>query len=68
MVAIYLQKENGMEWWKCVAEGEPEIDTTKVSPFQSVLLGQSRSAVMSRLSVYDCTNSAMKRYIISQFG
>lgn len=28
---MYLQKENGMEWWKSVAQGEPEIDTTKVS-------------------------------------
>ena len=31
-MTISLEKENGMEWWKSIAEGEPEIDTTKVWP------------------------------------
>jgi hypothetical protein len=31
-VAISMQKENQMEWWKCVIIGDPEIDTTKVRP------------------------------------
>jgi hypothetical protein len=29
-MTISLQKEYDMEWWKNIAEGEPEIDTTKV--------------------------------------
>lgn len=30
VLTLYLFKENRMEWWKNVAEGEPEIDTSKV--------------------------------------
>ena len=30
VVTVFLQKENKMEWWKQIAEGEPEIDTQKV--------------------------------------
>ncbi|CAM9937541.1 unnamed protein product, partial [Laminaria digitata] len=29
-VNIALQKENQMEWWKCVVKGDPEINTAKV--------------------------------------
>lgn len=36
-VVLSLQKENGMEWWKCVLVGDPEIDTTKVNPESSKL-------------------------------
>lgn len=36
-VAINLQKENQMEWWKCVIVGDSEIDTTKVQPENSKL-------------------------------
>jgi hypothetical protein len=36
-VVVSLQKENGMEWWKCVLVGDPEIDTTKVNPESSKL-------------------------------
>lgn len=36
-VVVNLQKENGMEWWKCVVVGDPEIDTSKVSPESSKL-------------------------------
>lgn len=36
-VVLSLQKENGMEWWKCVLMGDPEIDTTKVNPESSKL-------------------------------
>jgi hypothetical protein len=31
-MTISLEKENNMEWWKQIAVGEPDIDTTKV-PF-----------------------------------
>ena len=30
MLSILLTKQNQMEWWKCVAKGEPEISTQKV--------------------------------------
>lgn len=36
-VVVSLQKENRMEWWKCVVVGEPEIDTQKVQPENSKL-------------------------------
>ena len=29
-LVITLQKENTMQWWKCVILGDPEIDTQKV--------------------------------------
>jgi hypothetical protein len=29
-VALSLQKDNKMEWWKCVLVGDPEINTQKV--------------------------------------
>ena len=37
LVQITLQKVNQMEWWKCVVEGDPEIDTQKVQPENSKL-------------------------------
>mmetsp|Transcript_2748 Transcript_2748/g.2909 ORF Transcript_2748/g.2909 Transcript_2748/m.2909 type:complete len:348 (-) Transcript_2748:157-1200(-) len=36
-ISISLQKDNKMEWWKCVIQGEAEIDTTKVQPENSQL-------------------------------
>lgn len=29
-LVINLQKDNKMEWWKCVVVGDPEINTQKV--------------------------------------
>jgi len=34
---MYLTKDNQMEWWKNVAEGDPEINTQKVQPENSKL-------------------------------
>ena len=36
-VSIMLQKDNAMEWWKTVIQGDVEIDTTKVQPENSKL-------------------------------
>lgn len=36
-IAINLQKDNKMEWWKCLMEGDAEIDTSKVQPENSKL-------------------------------
>ncbi|EQC32034.1 hypothetical protein SDRG_10233 [Saprolegnia diclina VS20] len=36
-ICIYLQKENQMEWWKNVIQGDPEINTKKVQPENSKL-------------------------------
>jgi hypothetical protein len=47
-VVVYLEKENQMEWWKCVIDGDAEIDTTKVVPENSQLAdldGDTRQTV-----------------------
>lgn len=36
-LVLSLQKQNKMEWWKCVLEGDPEINTQKVVPENSKL-------------------------------
>jgi len=36
-LVITLQKDNKMEWWKCVLAGDPEINTQKVQPENSKL-------------------------------
>lgn len=36
-LCINLQKLNQMEWWECVCEGDPKIDTKKVQPENSQL-------------------------------
>jgi hypothetical protein len=47
-VVLYIEKENQMEWWKCVMEGDTEIDTSKVEPENSNLSdldGETRQTV-----------------------
>lgn len=36
-ICVYLQKDNQMEWWKTVVQGDAEIDTKKVQPENSKL-------------------------------
>jgi murein L,D-transpeptidase YafK len=36
-LCLYLQKENQMEWWNKVMEGDEEINTQKVAPENSKL-------------------------------
>lgn len=36
-IEVSLTKVDGMQWWKCVIQGEPEIDTTKIEPEPSSL-------------------------------
>lgn len=36
-LTLFLTKESGMEWWSCVAEGEPTIDVTAIEPENSKL-------------------------------
>ena len=37
LLMITLQKDNTMEWWSCVVQGEPEIDLQKIEPENSKL-------------------------------
>eukprot|EP01026_Neomeris_dumetosa_P038101 TRINITY_DN309_c0_g1_i4.p1 TRINITY_DN309_c0_g1~~TRINITY_DN309_c0_g1_i4.p1 ORF type:complete len:339 (-),score=70.23 TRINITY_DN309_c0_g1_i4:427-1377(-) len=37
MVELTLVKVEGMNWWKCVIQGDPEINTQKVEPENSKL-------------------------------
>jgi hypothetical protein len=36
-IHVNLEKLDGMKWWSCVVQGEPEIDTRKVVPENSKL-------------------------------
>ena len=47
-LSVLLTKENGMEWWTCVADGEPAIDLSLVEPENSKLSdldGDTRTTV-----------------------
>lgn len=37
LLTLVLFKENGFEWWPCVAEGQPIIDVSKIEPENSKL-------------------------------
>jgi CS domain len=47
-VTVYLEKTDTRGWWKCVVEGEPELDISKVEPDNSKLSdldGETRGMV-----------------------
>ena len=36
-IAVYMVKDNQMEWWKCVCKGDEEINTKRIVPENSKL-------------------------------
>jgi hypothetical protein len=48
-VVVYLNKQNGMEWWSCAIKGDPEIDVKKIDVLNANELDDEKRTIVQQM-------------------